>query len=542
MRRSTRSALGRFGPRLRRWSVGAVLLLVIPVGVQAGVAGPAAAAASSHADSVRARQGAGDRVTAEVLDAPPRRTAAELEQLNRLLDREGTGPKGATASVPDQEPLGPGLAVPKKTDEARPLAATVLRDSTIPASAVAGGASYVSSTQEPSTDANGPNIFQVGNWYASRSLDSGATWTYLNPFTLFGSGFCCDQVTQYDAATGQQFWLLQYDDHLTIANAPASGSGAFTNWCSYEITPSWLGLADDNSLDYNDLTITNGNVNISTNVYPPGGTSAIATGLLRLPKEAMSACAPISYNYLTRTDDFTFKLTPGSTDTLYWGSNWGQSNGASFRVFAWPENSDTYAWWDRAVAPYVFMYRDDGQNCASSDGVVTNWCQFADSRVLGAYRAGGALGFSFNAKQDAGHPFPYTRIVWFNESDKAYVGSGDQWADWGGIQYMSLASNSLGQVGSEFAWGGGTGGTHYYPGSAVNSSGPTTIAIDPNYYLWGEGNTCLSGGIPRWGDYLTVRTYQTDPTTWIAGGYAIKGGNCGATGAYSEPHNVLFSG
>ncbi|MGW3101359.1 hypothetical protein [Streptomyces sp. NPDC001100] len=58
-------------------------------------------------------------------------------------------------------------------------------------------------------------------------------------------------------------------------------------------------------------------------------------------------------------------MTPG-TDHRHWG----QTNGSSFRVFARPENSGNYSWWDRTVPTYSFYTRDSGQNCASADGVV----------------------------------------------------------------------------------------------------------------------------------------------------------------------------
>jgi hypothetical protein len=93
-------------------------------------------------------------------------------------------------------------------------------------------------------------------------------------------------------------------------------------------------------------------------------------------------------------------------------------------VFAWAGNSGSYSWWDRTVASYWYYTRNSGQNCGSTDGVVTNWCQYSDSRTLGVYLAAGTLGFSFNAKQDASHPFPFTRIVWFRQSDMAYLGAG----------------------------------------------------------------------------------------------------------------------
>jgi hypothetical protein len=513
--------------------ISASLLGLAAAGASASVRAPGSSAVH-HGSTVRAFAAAATKIRATVYRHLPRYTKAQLRLLTRRMFDENAMAKGREAGAPGHRPLGPASPAPSRF-----RAATMLRNTAIPVSSISGGTSDLSYTQEPSTDADssGQHIFQTGNWYATFSANGGSNWSYLNPFTLFGSGFCCDQVTQFDPGTGHQFWLLQFSNHLVIANAPSNALGG--SWCYWNITPGWLGLASSTALDYNDMTITNNYVNISTNFFPSSGASG--SGLLRLPKAAMSSCAGFSYNYLTRTDNLTFKLVPGSTDTLYWASNWGQTNGSSFRIFAWPESSGSYSWWDRTVASYVFYTRNSGQNCGSTDGVVKNWCQYADSRVLGAYRAAGVLGFSFNAKQDAAHPFPYTRIVWFSESTKAYLGAGDQWGTWGAIQYMSLAPNALGQVGSEFAWGGGTGGVHYYPGAAVNSSGATSISTSPNYYLWGSGNTCTYGGLYRWGDYLTVRTYKANANDWIGAGYAMTGGNCGSAGAYAQPHNILFA-
>jgi hypothetical protein len=514
---------------------GAAVTTAAPTAAATTVQGSSAPGATGALTAAtRGLAGKGKQVRAKVLKHPRQLTKPQIKSLMRKMYDEEDAEKGRAARPKKHAPLSRGAVRP----DARRLASSVLRDSAIPSTAI-GGTGNASFTQEPSTDANGANIFQTGNWYAARSTNSGSTWSFVDPFSLFGSGFCCDQVTQYDPGTGRQFWVLQFSDHLVIANASASGSGAFTGWCYWNITPSWFALPAGTQLDYNDMTISNTYVNISTNWF---GTSSSGAALVRLPKQPMSTCSGFSYNRLNRSDNFTFKLVPGSTDVLYFGSNWGQTNGSSFRLFAWPENSTSYSWWDRTVASYTFFTRNSGQNCASADGVVKNWCQFADSRVLGAYRSGGVLGFSWNAKQDSTHPFPYSRIVWFNESDKSYRGAGDLWGSWGAIQFLSLAPNTAGRVGGTFAWGGGTGSTHYYPGAAVWSSALTSVATDPHYYLWGAGNTGLYNGLYRWGDYLTVRTYKADTTKWIAAGYAIKGGNWGSAGAWAEPHNVLFSG
>jgi hypothetical protein len=502
---------------------------VVPL---ASVAGPSGA---HHGPTVLAAMRGGKLIKATVYRHPPRYTKAQLRQLTRRMFDGRPVSKGRLAAPPHHRPLGPATMPP--SSELSNV--TMRRNTTIPVTAISGGTTDLSYTQEPSTDADSSatHIFQTGNWYATFSANGGSNWSYLNPFTLFGSGFCCDQVTQYDPATGHQFWLLQFSNHLVIANAPSTALGG--RWCYWNITPGWIGQPSTTALDYNDMTITNSNVNIATNFFPSTGGSGSA--ILRLPKSAMSSCTGFSYRYVTRTDNLTFKLVPGSTTTLYWGSNWGQTNGSSFRVFAWPESSTSYTWYNRTVASYSFFTRNSGQKCGSTDGVVKNWCQYADSRVLGAYLAAGVLGFSFNAKQDSSHPFPYTRIVWFNASNISYIGAGDVWGSWGAIQYLSLAPNASGLVGSEFAWGGGTGGTHYYPGAAVEVSTASAINTSPDYYLWGSGNTCTYNGLYRWGDYLTVRTYKANTSEWIGAGYAMTGGNCGSAGAYAQPHNILFS-
>jgi hypothetical protein len=505
---------------------------------------------------------AGTIVQARYTDTPPVLTPA-LRQILEAQSRHAnrTGPSGATAVVPFETNRGPETALPSAataagqipgsatTFAAVPAAAstfTIFRNSVIPGSGIAGGYSYASYTQEPSTGVNGKNIFQTGNWYASRSFNNGVTWQYLNPFSIFGTGFCCDQVTLYDPSHDRQFWLLQYGNHLALANS--SGSSLFSSWCYYNIDATWFGRAATDEVDYNDIALSNNYIYVMSNLFPAAGGSA--SGVLRLPIDSLISCGALSYYRWWRSDNFTFKPVQGATDVMYWGSNWGQTNGSSFRVFKWPESATSYTYYDRTVAPYTFEYRNSGQNCGSTDGVVTNWCQAADSRVLGAYRANGVLGFTFNAKQGSGFPFPYARWVTFRESDLAYLGSASFWGSWGAIQFLQVGPNAHGYIGGSFAWGGGTGTTHYYPGAGVLIADDVTPTQpwSSSYYLPGSGNTCQynfgTAAHPdrqwRWGDYLTVRPFYPVGNAWVATGYAIKGANCGSTGWYAEPHNVIF--
>ena len=165
----------------------------------------------------------------------------------------------------------------------------------------------------------------------------------------------------------------------------------------------------------------------------------------------------------------------------------------------------------------------------------------ADSRTLGAYRANGVIGFSMNAKQGGFAPFPYTVREYFRESDLAYLGHSNLYCTTCAIQFLALAPNSRGHVGGSYSWGGGTGTTHYYPGSAtlveddVSPNQPWTN----DFWQSGAGNTCTYGGLYRWGDYLTVRPNDAADTTWVGTGFReIR--SCGTTGSYTQPTLIFF--
>jgi hypothetical protein len=495
-----------------------------------------AAPVPQSAETTSGTAEAGTKVTAEFTANPPQLT---LEQAQALAEgwakANRTGPMQPTTPAPLTKP-GPEMPPPSPT-AAAPSGFTVYRDNVIPASAIDGGYSFSSYTMEPSTGVNGKNIFQTGNWYASRSLNGGATWSYLNPFSIFGGNFCCDQVTLYDAEWDRQFWLLQYNGTLKLANS--TGNSLFSSWCYYNIDATWFGDAASTEIDYNDMAVSKNYIYIASNLFPSGGSGY--AGILRLPISPLTQCAGFGYSRYRDTSRFTFKPVQGAVDTMYWGSNWGGANGSSFRLYSWAE-SGAFNVFDIGIDAFNFMYRNNGQFCGSADKVVTNWCAFNDSRVKGGYVAKGVIGFSFDVTQGSGYPFPYVRRVYFRESDKAYLGASALWASWGAIQYGTMSPNANGNIGMAWAWGGGTGTTHYYPGTGYTIDDDFAPSQPWSYIfqIWGQGNTCTYGGIPRWGDYNTTRPDYPAGYAWIGGGWAIKGGNCGAAGAFSEPHNVVF--
>ena len=90
-----------------------------------------------------------------------------------------------------------------------------------------------STVGEPAVGASSSTIVITGNWYASRSGDRGATWSFLDPFTEFPADrgrFCCDQLVTYLPAQRLWVWLLQYEQvgagnifRLAVSRTAATG-------------------------------------------------------------------------------------------------------------------------------------------------------------------------------------------------------------------------------------------------------------------------------------------------------------------------------
>lgn len=129
-----------------------------------------------------------------------------------------------------------------------------------------GSKSFTDAADISGTDSGRDVVLLSGNWYCDYSLDGGATFTRVNPTTIFpagfANGFCCDQVVDYIPSIDRFVWFMQH-------NADASG-GAFrlaaastgdilknfsTAWTYWDFRASDFGLGTDD-LDYPDLSFS----------------------------------------------------------------------------------------------------------------------------------------------------------------------------------------------------------------------------------------------------------------------------------------------
>jgi hypothetical protein len=519
-----------------------LMLAVIPLAaaplLHSNVASAQEGAISGNAQAATATMQPAGSAVPQVYAQPPAISSLNLQAAQAaLLRSHRSGPTNLPHAANQAAPGGPGAEVGLPSSDAAAAGPTSFVKGKWKVS-VPGG--WYSAVAEPSGDNAGLKRFNTGNWFAGFSNDGGTTWNYLDPFTLFGSGFCCDQVAIYDPGRNWWFWLLQYGDHLTLANTKD-----FSHFCWYNFSPGSLGFTGD--LDFNDLAVTTNNVYIVSNVFPAAGGKGSVVA--RLPIDGMTGCSSISYNYVLRTDSFSWKPVSNGGDVLYWGTDWFGTLGSSFKIFKWQENSGSYNWVDSVLGTtFAFYTRNSGQNCGSPDGVVKNWCQFADSRVLGGAlytRPDGTreIVFSVNAKQGGPFalPYPYTERLHFNEASRAYLYSDRTYSNTIAFQFGSLASDARGHQGATMTYGGGP--NDYYPGifitliDDVNPTQPWTY----NFAVAGGGNGCLNSGLRRWGDYSTVRPYQPVNNAFLAFNYVLtaNAGSCGSL-APTDAYEIGF--
>ncbi|HET7400055.1 MAG TPA: hypothetical protein VFJ94_16180 [Intrasporangium sp.] len=459
---------------------------------------------NAAAGTVRVTATVDGRVTSARAATATDRAKAAAESTRRPF----AGPRPAAATVSDPTA---GVASTAITAPAPNAVGdlTVFRNTAVPTS---GNTSTVS---EPSTDQSGKDIFQTSNWTSQYSHNNGATWTSLNPFTIFGAGFCCDQVTIKDTGRSRQFWLLQYGDHLTLASSATTN---LATWCTYTLTPqAILGRPAGEQFDYNDLAVGTRFLYLTSNLFSAAG-SFTGTAFVRFNLDNLAACQAAGFNQVVRTDLFTLKVADGSTDIAYAAStNLDAGTGTTLRILTWPENSTVVTTTNKTIAAFTYMSNGTG-NCASANGVVNNWCQRTDSRISGAARGDGKIRFSFNVRQTGtARPFPYTRMETFRESDLALLANQDLFGTTVAHLYVSLAPDRRGHIGYVDTFGGGTGTNSFFPGVllglvddfAPNFPGSTSFAV------FGSGAGCLNpDGLRRWGDYNTARGGDTGAGSW----------------------------
>jgi hypothetical protein len=380
---------------------------------------------------------------------------------------------------------------------------------------------------EPCVASSTTTMFVTGNWYASRSGDGGATWTLLDPFTEFPADrgrFCCDQLVIYVPGYRRWVWLLQYEQvgATNVFRLAVSYSAQHGRWQWWDVAPTDLNPAwTDVWFDYPDMTISDQHLWISFNMYDTSDRWRRAV-VVRYPLAEMSTAAPITRRHWYTTSIGSLKLVSGAGSSMWFAGN--DQARRTLRLFEWPDASDVLTTWAIPVTAW------DDQDYTSNGPGGAPWLSRADDRITGGWRAGGRLGFLWSSGRFPGRPQPFIRGVTLDEASLDVVAEPDLWSPNGAWAYPAAAPNTYGAIGLSAFYGGPT-----HPAHAVG-------VLDQASNTWTMKTAAISTDGPplgKWGDYVGCRRHPTRPSSWIAAGYTLQGGQDRRN---IEPRVVVFRG
>jgi hypothetical protein len=366
---------------------------------------------------------------------------------------------------------------------------------------------------EPTVAAAGKKFFVTGNWYASMSSDSGASWNLVDPFTELppvAGGFCCDQLALYSRTGKLWVWILQYssENDTNVLRVAVSATAESGSWRWWDFTPGMLNTAWKKLwLDYPDIAESDGAIWLTSNVFDANDRWKRAI-VLKLATTSMVGSEPLSYSFWSTNQHGSLRLAQGAGDTMYFGAQNGTSG---VRVFSWKDASNAVSFWDVTTTPW-------GNGPYSSKGPGgAEWMSRCDDRITGAWLAGNQLGLLWTSSAVAGRPNPFIRAARINVRTRTLIDEPDLWSPDHAYAYPAAAVNSKGRIGITAFIGGGI----LHPSHLVgirDDDVATWEAFIAKRSTHGPADT-------KWGDYLTIRPHRSQPTTWVASGFTMQGGN-----------------
>lgn len=385
---------------------------------------------------------------------------------------------------------------------------------------------------EPSAAAQRDTWFATGNTYGSLSRDSGMSWSYVNPYTLFPAndgGVCCDQRVLAERL-GLTLWFIQYSYSATTGNGGFRLAFARNRedlraniWNSVYYNAANFGLAG-NWLDFPDIALSAEHVYIATNVF--NSASVYQNSLvIRIPIAQIRQGSTIVASYYRRSGGsgpmgggasyrFAQSFYGNPSTAMYWASH---NSTSSTRVFRWDDSAGARsADVDRSIPAWT----SGAGSSVGPDG--RDWLGFDDHRIASGYvnTVFNEVGFLWSSNGNGGsRPQSYVRVQVFNPADRTVIATEDVWNASFDFGYPAVGLNSLGHAGVVMS--GGSAGTNV-----------TTYAfLSDNYTPFFAGATIFAlatgaNGAPsnRWGDYHSVVANPIDQRTFLGTGMDMQGG------------------
>lgn len=411
-------------------------------------------------------------------------------------------------------------------------------------------------------DKLGRVVFLTGNLYALLSIDGGATFTHLDPTTIFppssipldgmpqDEGLCCDMNMIYIPRIDRFVWVLHTKgsqvgetlpdadgnvkainglNRLRVATAStqqvvASGGTAWTYW---DMTTALFGLGPKAFFDYPDVSFTESFLHISV-----AETGAWGFLVIRVPLTQVQTGGVITLGFTNPSDGdkaVGARLAHDSRDAAYWFAH----DTGKVRIFEWRDGSNTYSWHSRKVD----AWKDNDYVSMVPGGV--DWLAKNNTAIRGATVGDVFVGFdlhriitiAWNAARGGGFPQPYVRLQRFL---RVTSGGSTQWHTGQSLQvwnpdiafnHAHLATNGNGEVGISVGAGGAT--SHATPVAGFFG--------DPVLYVTGVSNT----SIDIYGDYTAIRPHWPNTRLFSVSDYFLE---ATASSGYTVRHQYRLFG
>jgi hypothetical protein len=408
---------------------------------------------------------------------------------------------------------------------------------------------------EPTVASNSSFIFYTGNHFASRSLDGGQQWNFIDPNV--GFPVCCDQRVIYDPNHKLYVWYIQGEDEDKRDDDKSNYvrlaiSTNLSNWTLYDFKAKNI---DDRKfqnirMDYPHLVTDDNYLYFTTNIFNmnPDNETKLSKGslILRFDLAELSHFNGSKPVYFHDEEARTITPVKGAKSEMYFAT-FPEINSTTgipddkkvIRIYQTNQSSIVKVQ-DIEVHGFKKLNRhgSDCNNATKKDW----WCGAIDSRIMTGWLDNDRIGLLWHANKvvDTNNTkinVPYIDGVILDlknkmkEIERPYISNSNY-----ALAFPDVAFNGNSELGVVAFYGNKSTPVNLAFGVYSDPSASWKImsllnstyilnepAFDPKF------NKCFMDSqrgdptLNQWGDYITINKYYGNNSLWEIAGYIISG-------------------
>jgi hypothetical protein len=369
--------------------------------------------------------------------------------------------------------------------------------------------------------------FLTANYTAAISLDTGRTFTQINPDDLLnplGLKLCCDQGVTYVPSINTFVWILLSEEGpiaMAVSRPDQLQDSKGLSWTVYLIRSTAFNLEDDR-FDYPDVCFGNNFLYLTANLIKKRGAL-----MVRMPLADIDARGAINSRFVYVADEWYLCPVQLTGAEGWFGTMYDLS---TLRLYRWPESALSP---QPPIDVVIATVPDELWHSITPDS--DDWLpdnSKIGTMVTGAARAGQELWFAWSAgrrvstNKEIKFMQPHIELAVVSTQSRGLIRQEYIWNADFAFAWPSLASNPAKQVAMSFSYGGGP----CYPQHAVGLLSPRHDFVTTT-----DGGPSIGAG----GHYVRVRLAYPNSDAFVAGGYFNPKRKGGAT---SHPQYVVFRG